>query len=91
MKCVDCKFWKRSDGAIDPDAGECHRQSPSPMAEALAVVMGVRRNVAMGAEEGPEALNGAGGWSDRFAVWPTTFAEDFCGEFARKSDRVGFV
>lgn len=30
MKCIECKFWRREEAAIDPEGGRCHRHAPRP-------------------------------------------------------------
>jgi hypothetical protein len=91
MKCVECKFWRRSDGLVDPDSGECRRHAPKPISEALAIVLGSQRNEAQSTTDLYAPGHTLAGWTDRIALWPRTFAGDFCGEAAPLSDRKGFV
>jgi hypothetical protein len=86
----EAEYFHPDRGMTPTDIGECHRQSPSPMAEALAVVIGGRRSILAGEDEA-RAILGAGSWEDRFTKWPTTLAHDFCGEFTQKPYRQGFV
>lgn len=85
MKCIECRFWRRADAA-EPVSGECHRHAPNPISEALAVIMGAQRNAAEGVTD-----DTVGAWTDRIALWPRTFAGDFCGEASPIETRRGFV
>jgi hypothetical protein len=84
MKCIECKFWRRQSNRFHPESGDCHRHAPRPTTEAIVVLGGVGRSDEDEATTEPAADGG-------IVLWPITYEDDFCGEFAPLTGRKGFV
>lgn len=76
MICRECVYW-HSDGAGHGESGECRRSPPRIIEKALQV-----------AKEGDGSGRDPGSiidiWTHEASVWPVTFDDSWCGEWAQK-------
>lgn len=99
-RCDRCRFWVIAEqhfghlkgGHPDDEEGTCHRRAPHPTmgwfeAEVLSHLTTLSWHIATD----EEAQRDFGSWEEahtEFCSWPTTEADDWCGEFEARAEPI---
>lgn len=73
--------------------GSCRRHAPHPLFEGPLIVAEILRDegtLLLGTGK-PRTDENVDNWWRRFTAWPSTGEHDFCGDYAPRQERKGFV
>jgi hypothetical protein len=92
-RCGDCRFWVMGEQfgdqpQTDPDErlGSCHRYAPRPTMGDFEYRVLRALMVIMPKDEDGDPTDYWEGAELQRTTWPTTAAEDFCGEFSKRDE-----